>query len=908
MQHLHVITSAFPRISSNLLCVLVLALFVLSVSATPYYATAAPGSTISATVLPSNFQDTVALTGVYLPTAVRFAPDGRVFVAEKRGIIHVFSSLSATAPTIFADLSAEVDDYWDRGLLGLALDPSFPTNPYVYALYTYDAPIGGTAPVWNDNCPTPPGPTTDGCVVSGRLSRLKADPTGNTMVSEQVLMSDWCQQFPSHSIGTLLFGPDGALYVSGGDGASFGNVDYGQYGNSYSGDTVNPCGDPPGGIGVTLAPPTAEGGALRSQSLKRVTGDPVVLGGAILRVDPATGNALSTNPLYSSNDANARRIIGYGTRNPFRFSFRPGTNELWVGDVGWNDWEEINRITNPTATPVNNFGWPCYEGNINGSLIQPGYQSANLNICTNLYNTAGSVTAPYFAYLHGSTLFSGDACTNTNNGSAVTGLAFYNGGSYPTSYNGALFFADHSRNCIWVMSAGANGLPDKTKIVTFITSAANPVDLEIGPGGDLFYVDFDGSTIHRIQYLGSGNQPPVAVISANPTSGAAPLTVNFDGTGSYDLDSGDGITSYSWDLNGDGVYGDSTSSTTSYTYNTPGTYTASLKVTDKHNATNTSSVTISANNTAPTASIDSPTACPSSSPCWTVGQTINFSGHATDQQDGTIPASGLSWTIILHHCPTDINSCHTHTVQTFTGVASGSFAAPDHDYPSYLEIQLTATDSGRLQNTTSVLLYPKTVNFTLQSNLSGLQLNINGISGTAPFVHAVIVNSNNSVSAPTPQTLNGVQYVFQSWSDNGAQTHNILAGTSNATYTANYMSNSADVQIVKTGTLSAGKITYTLQVKNNGPAQAQGVVVNDTLPSKVQYNSVSTTLGTCTGGSTVTCQIGTMNNSQVVTITIVVNVTKAAGFVSNTATVSVSSNSPDLNTANNSSTVQVKAR
>ncbi len=122
------------------------------------------------------------------------------------------------------------------------------------------------------------------------------------------------------------------------------------------------------------------------------------------------------------------------------------------------------------------------------------------------------------------------------------------------------------------------------------------------------------------------------------------------------------------------------------------------------------------------------------------------------------------------------------------------------------------------------------------------------------------------------------------------------ATTSNATFTANYTPMSADVQIVKTGALSTGKITYTLQVKNNGPAQAQGVVVKDILPNKVQYASVSTTQGACTGVSTVTCQVGTMNNSQVVTITLVVNVTKAAGFISNTATVSVGSSSPDLNT------------
>jgi uncharacterized repeat protein (TIGR01451 family) len=852
-----------------------------------------------AATLPTNFQESIVFSGLTQPTNLRFASDGRVFVAEKSGIIKVFDNLSDTTPTIFADLRTNTHNFWDRGLLGMALDPNFPNNPYVYVLYTHDAAIGGTAPRWgtvggtSDGCPTPPGATTDGCVVSGRLSRLQAN--GNVMTgSEQVLIEDWCQQFPSHSIGELAFGPDGALYVSGGDGASFNYVDYGQ--------TGNPCGDPPGG---TLTAPTAEGGALRSQSLRRPAGEPVTLDGTVLRVDPATGLGLSDNPLAGSSNTNARRIIASGMRNPFRFTFRPGTNELWVGDVGWSTWEEINRITSPTAA-VTNFGWPCYEGNNNSSAIQSGYQGANLTLCNNLY-TSGSVSAPYYAYQHGVQVVSGETC-NTSAGSVISGITFYNGGSYPTSYNGAIFFADHSRNCIWVMFPGSNGLPDKTKISNFILGAANPVDLVIGPGGDLFYVDFDGGTIRRVQYVGGGNQSPVAVIAADPTNGPAPLTVNFDGTGSSDPDSGDGITAYSWDLNGDGVYGDSTSAITSYTYNTPGSYNASLKVTDKHSATGTSSVTISANNTAPVAFIDNPAACPSGSPCWSVGQTINFSGHATDQQQGTLPASTLSWAIILHHCAVDLNSCHTHELQTFIGIASGSFTAPDHDYPAYLELQLTATDSGGLQNTSSVVLYPRTVNFTLQSSPSGLQLNINGVSGTTPFVHAVIVNSNNSVSAPTPQTLNGVRYAFQSWSDSGGQTHNIPAGTTNATYTANYTPVSADVQIVKTGTLSAGKITYTLQVKNNGPAQAQGVVVSDNLPNKVQYFSISTTQGTCIGGSTVTCQIGTLNNSQTVTITLVVNVMKAAGFITNTASVTVSSNSPDLNTSNNSSTVQVKAR
>src|SRR5207253_5436316 len=214
-----------------------------------------------------------------------------------------------------------------------------------------------------------------GCLVSGRLSRLTADASGNTMLSEQVLINNWCQQFPSHSIGTLFFGPDGALYVSGGDGASFNNVDYGQYGATYAGDQANPCGDPPGATGTALSPPGAEGGALRSQSVRR-TDDPATLDGAVLRIDPATGAGVPGNPFYSSSDANARRVVAYGLRNPFRITQRPGTDELWIGDVGWNTWEEINRVVAPASPAASNFGWPCYEG----ASAQSGYQSAALNL------------------------------------------------------------------------------------------------------------------------------------------------------------------------------------------------------------------------------------------------------------------------------------------------------------------------------------------------------------------------------------------------------------------------------------------------------------------------------------------------------------------------------------------------
>src|SRR6476619_3831615 len=164
-----------------------------------------------------------------------------------------------------------------------------------------------------------------------------------------------------------MFDSAGNLYVSAGEGANFLATDYGEFGGTSGSPTQkNPCGDPPAGVGGTETAPTAEGGSLRSQDL-RTSSDPTGLDGAILRLNPANGGPASGNPL-SGPDANAQRIIAEGFRNPFRFTIRPGTSEVWVGDVGGARWEEIDRIPNPTA--FNNFGWPCYEG----AAVQPAFQ------------------------------------------------------------------------------------------------------------------------------------------------------------------------------------------------------------------------------------------------------------------------------------------------------------------------------------------------------------------------------------------------------------------------------------------------------------------------------------------------------------------------------------------------------
>lgn len=706
------------------------------------------------------FGESSAFTGLTQPTAVEFSPDGRVFVAEKSGLIKVFDSLSDTTPDVFADLRTNVHNFWDRGLLGLALHPNFPSTPHVYVLYTYDAPIGGTAPTWGTVGGTSDGggssPTGSGAVVSGRLSRLTA--SGNVATGgEAVLIEDWANQFPSHSIGHLQFGPDGFLYASSGDGASFSFVDYGQVAGSHpiTGD------------------PTNEGGALRSQDI-RTTGDPTTLDGTIIRINPTTGAAAAGNPL-AGVDANRSRIIAHGLRNPFRFNFRPGTGEIWSGDVGWSGWEEINRINSVSDSKVENFGWPAYEG----PNRQSGYDNANLPLLESLYSTPGAHDAPYYAYQHSAKVVPGSS--EPTGGSSITGIAFYNGGSYPLAYDGALFFADYSRKQLYVMYAGPNGLPDTNNRQIFKSLTNGAVELQIGPGGDLFYVDMNGGRIQRFTYSAGANRAPSAAISADRTTGPLPLTVNFSGAGSTDPDANDALT-FAWDLDGDGEFDDSTAIAPSFTYTTAGQRLVRLRVTDRGGLSDIASVTINPANSAPVPTISLPAAGFN----WAVGQTISFSGSATDPEEGTLPASRLRWDLVLiHGNEIDPTNTHEHPIQTFSGVASGSFIAPDHEWPSWIELRLTATDATGLSITVTRQLDPRTVTLSFATSPSGLQIAYNGQTLTTPLSRTAIVGSSNSLSAFT-QTFGGTTYNFASWSDGGAATHQITAPAASTTYTATY--------------------------------------------------------------------------------------------------------------------------
>lgn len=752
---------------------------------------ALPGAARGAVVaLPSGFQEEAVLGGLNQPTGFRFAPNGEVFVAEKGGEILRYENIEDPTPTVFADLREKVYDNGDRGLLGLAIDPEFPVKPYVYALYTFDhlpGPLGdppGAYPHWattppyeGDPCPKPEDADVDACAVAGRLVRLT--DTAGVASSEDVLIEDWCQQFSSHSIGDLQFGPEGALYASGGDGASFDSPDYGQFGWPDK----NQCGDPPGAAGEELTVPTAEGGSLRALDVL-TPADPTGLDGSVIRIDPETGEGLPDNPLASSPDPNARRIVAFGFRNPFRFAIDRENESVYVGNVGNATYEEIDNFPLVPAKAYDS-GWPCFEG----PDPEPAYRSFGLSLCDSLYGQPNATSQPLFFYPHAAGVTPADHCPH-DLGSAIGGSAVYEGAEFPAEYQGALFFADAVRGCIYVMLPGADGEPDPNTVRPFLSDGGpyTGADLQVGPEGSLFYLSLYGDEdLHRIHY---DPDAPVARISSDKQWGGLPLKVKFDASASTDPQ--DETLSYGWDLNGDGTFEvTGAGPVEEMTYAAASNVTVTVKVEDETGHSSIAQVLLYPGDTPPRVEIDEPDPALT----WSVGDSIHFEGTAfTEEGSGPeviLPA--LSWRTTLLHCPGGAGACHEHPLQVFPSTGEGDFRAPEHDYPSRIRIFLTATDERGLSATGMVELQPQAVTLHLDSEPPGVTLTAGTLTQPGPFDLTAIRDGHISIAAPPSIEVDGRAIDFKRWSDGGTRVHTVTASES-GDYTAIYEEGEASVE------------------------------------------------------------------------------------------------------------------
>jgi len=681
--------------------------------------------TLQAITLPNQFTDSL-VASVNSPTALAFTPDSRLLITSQRGPVRVVkngSLLSASA----IDLSSKICTNSERGVLGVAVDPDFNSNKFVYLYYTFKK---------NGNCNT--NDASNGPV--NRVSRFTYNTGNDTLGGETVLLDNILSLGGNHNGGDIHFGADSNLYISVGDS------------------------------GCQLDDGSACGGGNRNAASKSI------LSGKMLRIT-RDGGIPSDNPWV--NSAGARRCgqpgtdpgyelstarpcvetYAWGLRNPFRFAFNEEGTTFNIDDVGQNVSEEIDR-----GAKGANYGWPNREG-----------YCGNGQTCGNGPGTPpAGVTDPIFAWER-------DAGGATGGCKSITGGAFVPNGTFGSSFDGSYLFSDYV--CGKIFKLAPSGA---VSVFGSALGGSSAVAMAFGPDGAggkaLYYTTYaSGGEIHRVNFTGNANRAPTARVTASPASGGTPLNVSFDGGASSDPDSGDSVASYHWDF-GDGSPPRNTSMpTVIHTYTATGTFVAKLTVTDTHGATSAAaSITISVGNSAPSVSITSPAA----SKTFFVGEHITLSATASDAQDGNLPGSAISWTVLRHHAE------HTHPYFTGTGAsvtidgaAPEDLAAADN---SYLEIQVTATDSGGLTTTVTQDLNPKKVNLTFRSTPTGMRVVLDNTTNIqAPQTVVSWQGWGLRVNAPAQGSS-----VFQSWSDGGAAEHVIATPATATTYTATFTTGS----------------------------------------------------------------------------------------------------------------------
>jgi len=458
--------------------------------------------------------------------------------------------------------------------------------------------------------------------------------------------------------------------------------------------------------------------------------------GKILRIN-SDGSVPAGNPFTSpSASEQQKRVWEYGMRNPYTLSIQPGTGRIFVNDVGENTWEEVNECT----TGGGNYGWPTAEGISNN----PAFVN------------------PIYTYQHGS---------GVGFGCAITGGTFFNPSStnYPSQYVGRYFFLDYCNNWIDMLTL-SGGTPTRSNFASSI--AGFPVCMLTGPDGNLYFLSRANSAVYKITFTGSTapvitNQPQsITVPQGNPA------TFSVTATGTPPL-------SYQWRKNGVNINGATNSSYTiaSVVPADQGNYSVVVSNSGGSVTSNDASLTVTAPNQLPTATINTPIA----GATYAAGDVINYSGSATDPEDPSIPPSAFEWYVIFHH------DTHTHPGPTAqSGVTSGSFTIPNIGETSanvFYRLYLVVTDSQGGKDTAFTDILPRTSTITLNSNPQGLQLTLDGQPFTAPLTVTSVEGMMRTIGAPSPQGI----YTFENWSQGGNATQTFATPVNDAVYTANYI-------------------------------------------------------------------------------------------------------------------------
>ena len=466
--------------------------WLVSLSVGAFAAMLAPQAAAQPTVPPEFQAMPMAAPGALNePVAMAFAPDGRMFVAERAGVVKVLQG--GVVVSTFIDLVQEVNSAFERGLLGIALDPDFLNNRRVYLLYVVD-PVPGEPDESADLATFARLTRYEGTLASGGNV---ANPASRSVLIGAAPDQGFPQCWRTHGACALRFAPDGSLLAGYGDSALYSGVD--------AGGQTPTCFQPP------LFGSSQDIGAFRSQMLNSMSGK-------ILRIDPNTGAGLPSNPYFvpENPDALRSRIWLSGLRNPFRFAVRPGTGSathpgtLYIGDVGWSTHEEVTVAT----TGGGNLGWPCREA----FAVTSGYPTIDLPQwdCASIGSPAnpGPLINPLISYHHFNSGLSNPPQDGFM-GTCVIGGVFHVGNEYPSPYRGAYFFGDNVSGWIRVMRTSASN--QLQAIYDFADNANGPTDFAIDPlSGEVCYIALYAGMIFRLHSLiGPGDVDRNGTVNVN---------------------------------------------------------------------------------------------------------------------------------------------------------------------------------------------------------------------------------------------------------------------------------------------------------------------------------------------------------------------------------------------------------
>ncbi len=647
-----------------------------------------------AAVLPEGFAEELIAEGLD-PTRIKVAPDGRIFIAEKNGVIRILRDGSLLEDPF---VSLEVDNFNERGLAGMAFHPDFEQNNWIYVYYTQ---IGENRNV---------------------VSRLKANGDFAIPGSEEIIWT--CDRMPGtiHNSGELLFDRDGYLYIMVGDGA----------------DRETP------------------------QSLESDLGK-------VLRIRD-DGSIPDDNPFFTETTGKYRSIYALGLRNPFSAAISHD-GKLLVCDVGGQDWEEVNQIEAGA-----NYGWPIIEGALTDETPPLNYRD------------------PIRTYDH-------------DFGCAVIGASFYDPArsNWPAEYRGKFFFGDFCEGWIDMLDPETGAYLGR-----FADGIDRVVNLFTLDNGDLLYTERrglgGGSTqdntstnngrLWRIFYTGSG----APVISSNPRD----VLVSFGEVAQFTVNAnGSDPLKYTWYLDDSPV----------------GNNEATLKITSaldmdgqevycivsNQDGTDTSTIAILSvtDNQRPVPTIS----MPSADYRYRAGDFLSFSGEVLDSEDGLLDESSYEWRIDFHHAD------HTHpALSGLHGVASSQIYIPEVGEISpdvWYRIYLSATDSEGLRGTSYIDVFPVLTTITVDTEPSGLKMNVDGRNVTTPYSFESVVGIFHAIEAPITFIDGETFYGFEDWYDGDTtRLKSFLATEEEQSFTARFL----DIELGKgTGLLG-------LYHKTTGPA------------------------------------------------------------------------------------------